>query len=131
MKSRQRTRTILAAASLAACVAWPATAHAFDVTYAHGRSTSIALRQWAADIGYAVIWQVQNSHGLVDFAAPSRDVHDDFHTAVQALVSGALYDRANVYCAPPMEFQAEAIIDDRMRIVYVVGRPTGRRCVVP
>ena len=104
---------------------------AFDVTFSHGRSTLIALRQWAADIGYEVIWQAQNPLGMVDFAAPARDVHEDFHTAVQALVSGAVYDRANVYCAPPLQFQAEAIIDDRVRLVYVVGRPTGKRCVVP
>jgi len=109
----------------------PTTTLAFDVTLAHGRSTYIALHQWAAEAGYAVVWQLQNVHGMVNFAAPSRDVHEDFQTAVQALVSGAAYDRANVYCSPPVEFQAQAVIDERMRLVYVVGRPTGRRCVVP
>ncbi|MNU03283.1 hypothetical protein D3C72_2472480 [compost metagenome] len=67
---------------------------------------------------------------MVDFDAPSREVHVDFRVAVEALVSGAAYGRANVYCIPPSEYYAEAIIDDPMRLVYVVGRPTWRRCVV-
>ncbi|MBP0625430.1 hypothetical protein J8I82_37240 [Cupriavidus sp. LEh25] len=68
---------------------------------------------------------------MVDFAAPSCEVPGDFNDAVRALVSGAAYGRTNAYCVPPSEFRLEAIVDDRMRLVYVVGQPTGRRCMVP
>lgn len=131
MKSGKSPCNIAAAASLAVCFVSPPAALAFGVTGANGRSTFNAVNQWAAEVGYSVIWQPRTLSGMVDFAAPSRDVHEDFHVAVEALVSGAAYGRANVYCIPPSEFEAEAIIDDRMRLVYVVGRPTGRRCVVP
>ena len=131
MKPRKSFHGFLAVAALAACFSPPRTAQAFSVTGVHGRSTFIAVHQWAAEAGYAVIWQPRTPNGQVDFAAPSCDVHEDFHVAVEVLVSGAVYGRANVYCLPPAEFQAEAIFDDRMRLVYVVGRPTGRRCVVP
>lgn len=130
MHTRQSRHAILAVA-LSVCCIWPDRAHAFDVTYSHGRSTNIALHQWAAQTGYSVIWQLQNAHGTVDFAAPAQEIHEDFRTAVEALVSGAAYGRQNVYCSPPLQFQAEALVDDRMRLVYVVGRPTGKRCVVP
>lgn len=131
MKSSKSSRALSAVALLATCFLSPRPTQAFSVTGVHGRSTYIAVHQWAAEVGYAVIWQPRTPNGQVDFAAPSRDVHEDFRAAVQALVSGAVYGRPNLYCLPPAEFQAEAIFDDRMRLVYVVGHPTGRRCVIP
>ncbi|WP_200872510.1 hypothetical protein [Cupriavidus sp. SK-4] len=130
MKSSTSRRIL--AASLTACFVSPQTVSAFGVTDAHRRSTYLAVTHWAAEVGYAVIWQPRTTAGTVlDFPAPSRDVHEDFWFAVEALVTGAAYGRANMYCIPPSEFRIEAIIDDRMRLVYVIGRPTLRRCVVP
>lgn len=121
----------MAVASLAACFVSPQTASAFGVTDADRRSTYLAVTHWAAEVGYAVIWQPRTTAGTVlDFPAPSREVHEDFWVAVEALVTGATYGRANMYCIPPSEFRIEAIIDDRMRLVYVIGRPTLRRCDV-
>ncbi|MGY2488406.1 hypothetical protein [Cupriavidus sp. CP313] len=131
MKSRKSPCAILVAASIAGGFMSPPTALAYGVTRANGRSTFNAVTQWAAEVGYAVIWQPRTVTGMVDFVAPPREVHKDFRIAVKGLVSGAVYGRTNVYCIPPSEVQADAIIDDRMRLVYVVGRPTGRRCRSP
>ncbi|MHA7685476.1 hypothetical protein [Cupriavidus sp. PET2-C1] len=131
MKFNQPLRSFLAAASLAALFVAPATANAFSVTGAHGRSTFNAVKQWAADVGYGVIWEPRTAGGIVDFAAPQRDVHESFHNAIEALVSGEAYGRANEYCIPPSVYQAQAVIDDQLRMVYVFGRPTGKRCVFP
>lgn len=131
MKPSKSPSTIVAIASLAIGFVLPAAAFAFAVTPAHGHSTFNAVSQWAAEVGYAVIWQPRTSNGMVDFTAPSREVPGEFYEAVSALVSGAAYGRANVYCVPPSEFRAQAIVDDRMHLIYVVGQPTGRRCVVP
>lgn len=131
MKSNKSSSAIATAASLAICFMSPQAALAFSVTEAHGRSTYLAVHEWAAQVGYSVSWQPLTHAGTVDFPAPPLDVHEDFWMAVKALISGAAYGRANVYCLPPLEFQAEAIIDDHMRLVYVVGHPTGRRCSVP
>ncbi|KWR91507.1 hypothetical protein RM96_03950 [Cupriavidus sp. IDO] len=120
---------MLAAASLAALFAAPHTAQAFSVTNANGLSPFNAVTHWASEVDYGVIWAPRTFAGMVDFVAPERDVHGDFRIAVEALVSGAAYGRANVYCIPPSELQATTIIDERMRLVYVIGRPTGRPCV--
>ncbi|WP_235205785.1 hypothetical protein [Cupriavidus sp. SK-4] len=119
------------AAFLAAILVVPATVFAFSVTGAHGRSTFNAVKHWAADMNYGVIWEPRTNGGVVDFSAPQRYVHEDFHIAVQALVSGEVYGRRNEYCIPPSVYQAQAVIDDRLRLVYVFGRPTGKRCVFP
>lgn len=124
------SRSALVTACLTILCTSPSDTLAFAVTGSHGRSTYLAVQQWASEVGYAVVWQPQTRNGIADFVALPRDIHEDFRIAVEALVSGAAYGRANIYCIPPMELQAEAIIDDRMRLVYVVGRPTGRRCVV-
>lgn len=131
MKSHKSSGAIVAAALFSACLMPPPTALAFSVTEIHSRSTYIAVHQWAAQVGYSVVWQLRTFAGTVDFPAPPRDVHEDFRIAVEALVSGAAYGHVNVYCIPPSEFWAEALIDDRMHLVYVVGRPSGRRCVAP
>ncbi|MDF3837846.1 hypothetical protein P3W85_33665 [Cupriavidus basilensis] len=130
MKSIELHRVLLPAVVLASLLSGPSTALAFSVTGANSRSTFNAITQWAAEVDYGVIWEPRTGAGMIDFAAPTRYVHDDFRVAVEALVSGEVYGRRNVYCISPSEFQAEAIIDDRMRLVYVIGRPTGRRCVV-
>ncbi|MGO4302318.1 hypothetical protein [Cupriavidus sp. RAF12] len=131
MKS-STSRRIVAAATLAACFVSPHAASAFGVTDAHRRSTYFAVTHWAAEVGYTVIWQPRTTAGtILDFPAPSREVHEDFWFAVEALVTGAAYGRANMYCIPPSEFRIEAIIDDRVRLVYVLGRPTLRRCTAP
>ncbi|WP_238587488.1 hypothetical protein [Cupriavidus sp. IDO] len=131
MKFAQTHRPFLAAASLTGLMLAPAIAFAFSVTGANGRSTFNAVKQWAADVGYSVMWEPRTAGGIVDFAAPQRDVHEDFHDAVEALVSGEAYGRANEYCIPPSVYQAQAVIDDQLRMVYVFGRPTGKRCVFP
>lgn len=131
MTKLAQPRTFLVAASLAAALVAPATSFAFSVTGAHGRSTFNAVKQWAADMGYGVIWEPRTTGGIVDFSAPQRYVHEDFHIAVQALVSGDAYGRANEYCIPPSVYQAQAAIDDQLRLVFVFGRPAGKRCVFP
>jgi hypothetical protein len=128
MSSTLLSRPFLASTSLAACLTASPAAVAFGVTDAHGRSTYNAVHQWAADTGFVVIWQLLNKTGMVDFPAPPREVDKDFGVAVQALVTGAAYGHANIYCVPPMEFQPEAFIDHQTRLVYVIGHPTGRRC---
>lgn len=131
MSSTPLARSILASASLATCLTLSPAAMAFGVTDAHGRSTFNAVHQWAADAGFVVIWQLLNKSGTVDFPAPPREVDKDFEIAVQALVTGAAYGHANMYCIPPMEFQPEALIDYHTRLVYVIGQPTGRSCPGP
>ena len=130
MKFLHSHRVLLAAASLSAFLAEPSTALAFRVTDANGGSTFNTVRQWAVGVDYGLIWEPRTAAGMVDFAAPSSYVHGDFHEAIEALVSGAVYRRDNVYCVPPSEFHAKAIIDDRRRLVYVTGHPTGRRCML-
>jgi len=34
-----------------------------------------------------------------------------------------------VYCIRPSEYEPHAMFDDEKRIVYVIARPTGNRCI--
>lgn len=120
---------MLAACTSAALLAIPSSALAFSVTAAHCSSTIEAIRQWATTLNYELIWEPRTFNGVVNFPAPPQKVGDEFHAAVEALVSGAAYGRRNVYCVRPSEYEPHAMFDDEKRIVYVIGRPTGNRCI--
>ena len=126
-----RTRTIARIGSAMVFLLNAPSVIAFSVTKDHHGSAYLAVHQWASEAGYTVIWQPQTRVGTVDFQALPREVPGDFGVAVNALVSGAAYGHINLYCVPPVEFRIEAIVDERMRLVYVVGRATGRRCDTP
>lgn len=79
--------------------------------------------------GNKLVWEPRTFNGIVNFRAPPKKVGDDFHSAVKALVSGAAYGRRNVYCIRPSEYEPHAMFDDEKRIVYVIARPTGDRCI--
>ncbi|PLP98009.1 hypothetical protein CYJ10_24310 [Cupriavidus pauculus] len=65
----------------------------------------------------------------MNFPAGPKAMGDDFHAAVEALVSGKAYGRRNVYCVRPSEYEPYPVFDDEKRVIFVIARPTGNRCL--
>ena len=129
---RRVHKTLIAACApiaLTALISIPTGTFAFSVAASHRSSTINVLRQWAAIRQYEVIWEPHTSNGVVNFPAAPKRMGSDFHAAVEALVSGKAYGRRNVYCVRPSEYEPHPIFDDDRRVIYVIARPTGNRCM--
>ena len=121
-----RTATSLTATVL---IAIPTASFAFHVAATDGSSTITVLRRWAATRHYEVVWEPRTASGIVNFPASPHAMGTNFHAAVEALVSGAAYGRRNVYCVRPSEYEPHPVFDDHQRVIYVIARPTGNRCI--